>query len=473
MEQVNTLEELLQELSDNGKDAGSEFNLRSEEIQSKDRTARIPKIKKEAKKKSKFLIPLELAIPFNPTTGKADDKYNPSRKFRPIMSVTKLSLMLKELANRNEATKKAFMSRAGVESWDTSDTTTLTEEDKAIFIKYRVPVIYTVPVVTVNIPALTGNFARDYIIDVQRDPITGDLVNPAEEPLVLQANRFFRDVAYEEVAAYQEKLDNGILNDTEQVQKTTKMNIYSKNPVRDDHPLNWLICVNLPLITSYQLNTEAGIDYLGMNEEELRKNLGLIKLNKKMNTALDNYRNGAWKKFDKYYDYWEIDMSCPTEEGTPADIGMNTAYEKPQEEVADFVHFDKLDAAFKAYLDNRADIEKVFLASARIAAYNETVEKQIASALKTVIDTNNEFLTKEVIKRHSDFLTIVLSDDVNELLLEAMDDEGDRAAGVLDDAKSKKEYDLSKMMAEESDDDEDETDVNIEEVDVLSGTVEG
>lgn len=467
MEQVNTLEDLLQELSDNGKDAGSEFNLRSEEIQQKDRTARIPKIKKEPKKKSKFLIPLELAIPFNPITGKADDTYNPSRKFRPIMSVTKLSLMLKELANRNEETKKAFMSRAGVESWDTSDTKVLTAEDKAIFIKYRVPVIYTVPVVNVNIPTLTGQYSRDYIIDVKRDPITGNLVNPEEEPLVLQANRFFRDISYEEVAAYQKKLDSGELNDTEQVQKTTRMNIYGKNPVSDDHPLNWLICVNLPLISSYQLNTEAGIDYPAMDEELLRKNLGLIKLNGKMNTALDNYRNGSWKKYDKYYDYWELDMSCPTEEGTPAEIGNATVYEKPQEEVCDFAYFEKLDTALKSYLDNRADIEKVFLASARIAPYNETVEKQLATALKTVIDTNNEFLTKEVIKRHTDFLTIVLSDDADALLLEVLDEDGDRADGVLDEAASKKEYDLSKMMNDSGEDEEEE--VLVGEVDIMEG----
>lgn len=466
MEQVMKLEDFMRELSESGANGTSQFKLRNENIQSKDRTARIPKIKKEIKKKDKLLIPLELAIPFNPMTGVADDTYGPDSKFRPILSATKVSLMLKELANRNEATKKAFMTRAGVEEWDTSDTTQLTAEDRAIFKKYLVPVVYTLPVVNVNIPALTSTYGRDYTINVERDPITGNLLNPDDEPLVLQANRFFRDVCYEEVADYQKKIDEGIINDTEKVQSQTKQNIYGKNPVSDDHPSNWLVVVDLPLKNNYELDTENGISYAGMNVEELRSRLYLIRMNKALKDSMDKYKSGEWTKFDKYYDYWEIDMSCPNEGNTPQEIGQGTNYEKPQEMVVEFAHFEKLNQAIVDYLDDRQDIEKIFLASVRIAPYDSRVESQIATALKTVIDLKSEWVTDEVIKRHAEFLTIVMGEEADAALLEVEMGESERAAGVLDENKSKEEYDLNKMMTDDAEE------INLEELDVLTGTVE-
>lgn len=464
MEQVMKLEDFMKELSENGLDGTSKYKLRNENIQSRDRTARLPKVKKELKKKEKLLIPLELAIPFNPMTGKVDDTYGPDNKFRPILSATKVSLMLKELANRNEDTKKAFMSRAGVESWDTSDATQLTVEDRAIFKKYLVPVVYTLPVVNVNIPALTGTYGRDYTINVERDPITGNLLNPDDEPLVLQANRFFRDVCYEEIAAYQKKIDDGIVNDTEKVQLQTKQNIYGKNPVSDDHPSNWLVVIDLPLRNNYVLDTENGISYAGMNVEELRSRLYLIRMNKALKDSLDKYKNGEWTKYDKYYDYWEIDMSCPNEGNTPAEIGQGTNYEKPQEMVEEFAHFEKLNQAIIDYLNDRQDIEKIFLASVRIAPYDNRVEGQLATALKTVIDLNSEWVTEEVIKRHADFLTIVMGEEADAILLEVEMGASNRAAGELNESKSKEEYDLNKILTDE------EEDVNLEELDILEGT---
>ena len=462
MEQIMKFEDLLQELKEKGKDATSEFRLRNEDIQSKDRTARIPKIKKELKKKDKLVVPTELAIPFNPVTGEPDDTYNPANKFRPIMSTTALALMLKELANRNEATKNAFMRRAGVEVWDTTNVSELTKEDMAIFKKYRVPVIYTLPVVNIDIPAMTGTYGRDYTIDVERDPISNALKNPEDEPMVLKANRFFRDLAYEEVADYQKKIDDGIIKDTEKVQKDTKSKIFGRNPVSDDHPSNWLICLDLPLINTYALNTEAGINYAGMTEDDIRGALGLIRLNKQLKESISKYQSGEWTKFDRYFDYWEIDMSCPAEGNTPAEIGQSTTYAAPVEELKSSEYFEKINDAMLKYLDNRQDVEKVFLASVRISPYNEQVERQLVSALSSAIDTENKWLTKEVIKRHADFLTIVLGEKADTLLLDCEMGSDNRADGVLDEEKSKAEYDLNKMMMNE-DVDLDEVDMTIQE----------
>ena len=469
MSELMSIEELLKELQENGKDATSEFKLRNEDIQTKQGTTRIPKIKKEVKKKHKLLLPLELALPFNPVTGVADDTYNPQSKFRPIMSATKVALMLKELANRNEATKKTLMSRAGVDQWDTSDVSVLTEEDKAIFKRYRVPVIYTLPVVRVNIPVLTGDYGRDYILDVERDEITGNLVDPGNEPLVLQANRFFRDLAYVEVQDYQAKLDSGELNDTEKVQKETKSKIYGKNPVSDDHPSNWLICLDLPMVNNYHLDTDM-VDYSGMTTADLKKCLGVLKYNKAIKDSVSKYLSGEWLKYDRYFDYFEIDMCCPAEGNTPAEIGLSTTYEKPTEELLSCEQYEKVNKCFTEYLNDRADVEKIFLASVRISNYDDSVERALSTALSSVINLDSPWLSTDVIKRHADFLTIVLGDKADTLLLDCEMDDSTRSTVAVDEAEAKKDYDLSKMMMEDADDTDDS--VAVSEVELLQGAIE-
>lgn len=85
MSNIVSLESFLEDLKEIGEDGTSKYQLRNENVQTKNRVARIPKLKKELKKKSKLIIPAELALPFNPLTGKEDEKYNPDKKFRPNM----------------------------------------------------------------------------------------------------------------------------------------------------------------------------------------------------------------------------------------------------------------------------------------------------------------------------------------------------------------------------------------------------
>ena len=122
-------DEMLKMMEDAGINGRSKLNMRSEVIQRKPTSRKIPRLKKALKKKSKLLMVTELAIPFNPATGEADDQYNAVNKYRPPFSASSVALLLKGMANDNEATKQAFMSRAGISEWDTSDVDNLTEEE--------------------------------------------------------------------------------------------------------------------------------------------------------------------------------------------------------------------------------------------------------------------------------------------------------------------------------------------------------
>lgn len=445
MAQVTSLEDYLTSLQESGRDGTSAYNLRNENEQTKSRVASIARLKKEKKKKSKLLVVMELAIPFNPTTGKADDKYNPDRKFRPQMSATTVALMLKQEAAKNPDVKEAFLKKAGVDSWDVSDPTTFTKEDKTIFHKFRVPSVYTFPVVNVRIPVMTKDFGRDYLIKVTRDPMTNQIVG--EKPLVIQANEFFRDIAYEEYRKFLEDCTSGKLNLTEKQQKERISKIFD-TPVSDDHPINYLVAMELPLTTTYKLSET----YDDLEVKTFKPNLVQFKRTKAMDDSIKKYLSEEWGKYDKHFDFVEIDMVCPAEGETPMDIGKDTTYEKPTETLDETKYDEIITNVFREYFDGEENMENVMINSVRIAKYDESIERQLCSALSSVVNPENEFITKAVIDRHKEFITIALGDVGSELLLELDMDDENRADGNLDAeeaAKIAKGVSLEHMLEED------------------------
>ena len=134
-----TMSEILEKMEKVGSDGSSQLQMRSEDLQHKQMVRRLPLLKNGVKKKSELLLEVELALPFNPETGEADEKFNAKRKYRPPFSATTMALALKEMAGSNEALKNTLMKRAGVSEWDVSDPETFTKADWTVFAKYRVP----------------------------------------------------------------------------------------------------------------------------------------------------------------------------------------------------------------------------------------------------------------------------------------------------------------------------------------------
>lgn len=426
MANVTSLAEFLQELAEKGKDGASAYNLRNEDAQQKARVASIPRLKKEKKKKSKLLVVMELAIPFNPTTGKADDIYNPGRKFRPQLSATTVALMLKKEAAKNEDVKNAFMAKTGVDNWDLSDVDVLTKDDEAIFKKFRVPSVYSFPIVHVDVPIMTGDYGRDYIIDVKRDSLTNQVIG--DKPLAIKANEFFRDIAYEEYRKLQDDIASGKLDLTDKQKKEKSREIWGKLPVSDDHPVNYLVAVEIPLDSKYKLTTTYG----DLETDSFKKMLVQTRRTKALDDSIQKYATGDWERYDKHFDFVEIDMVCPADGETPMEIGKDTTYEKPTETLDETAFNKTFETAFRQYFDDNNNMESIMINSVRIAKYDETVESQLCTALSTVVDKDNEFLTKGVIAHHREFITIALGEMGDELLMDLEMDDENRAEGKLD-----------------------------------------
>ena len=73
-----TMEELITIMDSVGQNGSSQLNLRSEDLQTKRVIKRLPMLKNALKKKSKLLLETEIALPFDPQTGKAEPQgFNP------------------------------------------------------------------------------------------------------------------------------------------------------------------------------------------------------------------------------------------------------------------------------------------------------------------------------------------------------------------------------------------------------------
>lgn len=441
--------ELLELMEQAGQSGGSALNMRSEELQKKQATNRIKSLKKDLKKKSKILLALDVAIPFNPATGEEDDKFNHSTKYRPPVSATSAALIIKDFANKVPKTKEVLMKRAGVTEWDTSDSNTFTDIDRKVLLKYRVPRLFTINVVSVNIPAITKDMSREYSISVDRDPNTGDIVG--KWPIALQINKLFRDTLYEEIRDYDEKVASGEFKHTDQQQSDHKREIYTKNPVSDDHPANWVELIEIPLNNKYSISADFDIDALV--PEDIKGRQVVSRYSKKIRMIVESYMNGDLEKFDKYFDYFEMDMNCPLE-GDPdtksgkMQIGLDTNFEKPSDRLCDLPDFEKVDSCIRDFLDSDIDVERAVLRSVYVRPYNDDLERQLISSLKTVYSLDNQFCTDSVIRSNADIISLAFGDEGMNLLEEVDAGVTNKSNGNLDEddsVKMAKIYDLSAL----------------------------
>lgn len=429
-----TREEVLQQMEELQSDGTSALHMRSESIQSGNYVSRIPSLKKKLRKKSKLLLICELAIPFDPRTGETD-KYNKDNKWRPPYSATTVAKVLKGNADADAKLKAMFMRRAGVLEWDTSNCNEINDTDVKVFMPYRVPRVFTVPVVTVSIPAMVGSdgYSKDFAIDVQRDPKTGQIIG--EVPGALKVNSLFRDVEYEEIAELEERIRNGELLLTDEQKRAKRQDIRNKTCVSGVHPANYVTLVEIPMTAKLDLSA----DFLAndITKDFISNCVVISKYTKKMQTEMQEYVSGNYEKFDYTLDFVELDMSCPADgdDSTPTGkqkIGQDTTFSKPATKLTEEKCFEAVQAATREYLDDCVDIEEKVYRSIYVSPYNEEVEDKIYTSLHTVLDIeNNKYVTKKVLKKNAEVITIAYGDKGQDLLMEIESGVSDKGDGML------------------------------------------
>lgn len=433
----NRIDEILANLRAGSTSVTSEY--RNEDAQVKTRVKRIATLKKQSKKKSKVLVVTELALPFNPLTGKEDEHYNRNCKYRPIMSTETAMLTYKKLADENPDTKQAFLNRTGLteDQWDTSDVTTITDTDKKIFNKHRYPVIFTLNVVDINIPTFTGRpFARQYRVDVNRDMMTGAI--EGEIPLPLRINKLMADMANEAVKELEADVKEGRKNLNKEDLKEAKKKIYKDVVVSSDRPMNFILALEVPL--NHQSVIDAETQLADLTDADIFNMLRLVKQSEKFKIALDNYINGSYAPLDVYNNFWEFDMICPNNEDA-MELGKNTNFEKAMVQLKTHKDFGKFNESFMNFMDADQNLEGTFLASSYVTNFNTDLENNLIDAVEGIIDLEDVRLTARVLQANQEIVSIIFGEDGDAKLVEA--EVGMVPEGNLDEKESAE--DMKKM----------------------------
>ena len=425
------LQKKMETVGDNGV---SKLNMRNEEKQRKFQPKRFNHLKKEKRKKSKLCFVKEIAIPFNPKTGKEDDTYNTGSKWRPPYSVESVIKLVKSYAMESEEAKQALMQHAGISSWDVTDPDTVTDEDYRLFGSYLTARIFSIPAVHVTIPSMCNNaYGRDYTVDVKVDPVTGQYIG--EVPLILQAHKFFIEMAYEELADYNDKLSSGVFKHDEKQQKEYRQGIFSKVPISDLAPINFIQAFEIPLNQKFELNDDKCL--VTSDKAFVDKQTVLVRMNRTISDVLDKFCGGDYSAVDKYPEYFVVDMSCPNDTESPTELGKRTSYERELNTLKDMEGYDNFRAATVDYLDNFKDLEETVFRSSFVSRYDSSVDTQLLTACNSLIDLKNPFLTQKVIESNKDFLMLALGEKFDELQLEVECGISDKAEGNLDSAAAK------------------------------------
>lgn len=437
------LQKKMETVGDNGV---SKLNMRNEEKQRKFQPKRFNHLKKEKRKKSKLCFVKEIAIPFNPKTGKEDDTYNTGSKWRPPYSVESVIKLVKSYAMESEEAKQALMQHAGISSWDVTDPYTVTDEDYRLFGSYLTARIFSIPAVHVTIPSMCNNaYGRDYTVDVKVDPVTGQYIG--EVPLILQAHKFFIEMAYEELADYNDKLSSGVFKHDEKQQKEYRQGIFSKVPISDLAPINFIQAFEIPLNQKFELNDDKCL--VTSDKAFVDKQTVLVRMNRTISDVLDKFCGGDYSAVDKYPEYFVVDMSCPNDTESPTELGKRTSYERELNTLKDMEGYDNFRAATVDYLDNFKDLEETVFRSSFVSRYDSSVDTQLLTACNSLIDLKNPFLTQKVIESNKDFLMLALGEKFDELQLEVECGISDKAEGNLDSAAAKqvaKTFDIASQL---------------------------
>ena len=437
------LQKKMETVGDNGV---SKLNMRNEEKQRKFQPKRFNHLKKEKRKKSKLCFVKEIAIPFNPKTGKEDDTYNTGSKWRPPYSVESVIKLVKSYAMESEEAKQALMQHAGISSWDVTDPDTVTDEDYRLFGSYLTARIFSIPAVHVRIPSMCNNaYGRDYTVDVKVDPVTGQYIG--EVPLILQAHKFFIEMAYEELADYNDKLSSGVFKHDEKQQKEYRQGIFSKVPISDLAPINFIQAFEIPLNQKFELNDDKCL--VTSDKAFVDKQTVLVRMNRTISDVLDKFCGGDYSAVDKYPEYFVVDMSCPNDTESPTELGKRTSYERELNTLKDMEGYDNFRAATVDYLDNFKDLEETVFRSSFVSRYDSSVDTQLLTACNSLIDLKNPFLTQKVIESNKDFLMLALGEKFDELQLEVECGISDKAEGNLDSAAAKqvaKTFDIASQL---------------------------
>lgn len=299
---------------------------------------------------AKRVYALELALPFDPRDV-TNEEFNSDNKFIMEGSPTTAALLLKALAVSNEGLKARLASYIGkdADEWDVSDLTKLSDDDKAIFGKFRRYVHYALPVHMVRMSGV-GEFGKKILSTAVRDSM-GRVTKPDAAHNLYQLEQVIAQDALAELDKRFKNPADPLYNAPEKTQKEERKRVFDKMLVSNSYLLGTMRVLVLPLDEDGELKE---------NVEDLIGNLGKYERytsgNSKDLTRLETY---IGSKHDTAFDYIDVEITYPHAEGDTDAIKKFNSYgardvsNKPDVKLSTVPGFDE---AYRKFRDN----EKIF-----------------------------------------------------------------------------------------------------------------
>lgn len=497
--------ELIQKMKAGEVPSSSEFNLMNEKRQTLPKGAGIKRFSYEFQKKSKVMFFMQMAIPFNPETGKVDDDFNPNKKWRPPISVTTAASIVKQYCLDNAEARVIFEKRAGVTEWDVSDPATLNAKDFKVLREYRTPLILTTEATTINDATITGqDYGIRYSVDIKRDLDTGQVIG--EIPPIMKIGNLMSSITFNEVNELGEainakdpslyKNERPFINKTaipactEQDAKEWRSKIFQSGIISSVRPINMLLALEYPLSqTSTMRNSDTNlplVDYTSLEVDDVKSHLVYFDLAKKYQEYVESVAStGAG---DYFWDFIECDISDSTTT-EPKDVTAKMAASrslKPAKSPHSFyneddqvMRFDWVNdflTAVAGYRDSDPEFEKKmmqFLAT-KVRAFDSSLVGSVCDRIKQLYPINYIYLTSDLLKMHKEILLDIYDDEYQERAME----EGLFGIDSVDTTEEKPQeleasaMDLINEAFDETEEEEDEGELDTSETPLSGEDVE-
>ncbi len=359
--------------------------------------------------KSVDIFPLQLQLPFNPIDPK-DVRFHEKHRFEVKGGISKFVEALKQDLQTNTELREFYAKLGGIasaEEYDVSEPSVMTEQDFAIFYKYKYPIIPSVDVQKYK-TVEAGKYGQTQATTLVRTA-EGEIAPECEDQLAYNVLQFEQAIRKEKFAEW--KLQNSDPNKLTKDAKDKRDLI--KNSMAVTYP------AKSGVVFFYEFPCVKGKDEL-----EVISSDEPIKYLRYMNCGTETLKKLMKKigsRKDKNMDFIQLQISYGDDTGkqTPElNLYSTREFEIIENEAGNYgvvSTFPDFGTKFIDEIDNRLKGEYEKLASRNVYKFRTFTNSQIVDLMFTRVQEVKDYICKEIYLQHHDLLEEINYDFCKEL----------------------------------------------------------
>lgn len=379
--------------------ANQKVSLRDENKQTYKKKEGMKMLDYDKDKIAKVLVFKQLKFPLNPLTGVEDEAFNYENPFRTNTSIgttleNLIPLWKDDVKLAKEEGRESIIDKISSFTGIDLDEGILDNpvELHKVLRDLELPQIFTLPAIGINCTAVTNTeYTKRYVVNFDRDQ--WDAIDDYDEkskarPSWDYLHSLFLTIANIQVEELKKTPEYEAMSEDDK--KTARKNIWAKNPLDTERPMNWTFGLELPL-DEEEFTVEGGLD--SFTEEKIRKHLRVIKLTGGLTGSLADIKpeGKTHKRDDLHTDFYEFEFSCGKED-PKTDRGLlvkNSKFTAQKGALRDEAGYEEFVKRVNSVIDSLTQNGKISLddfmkPNLKAAVYSPVVEEKLFQALKSL-----------------------------------------------------------------------------------------